>query len=238
LLAVLGLHFAPLRQQLIARGQMLRSFTLVLRSEDAPCRIEKLEPAQPTADPTVFLDLARLRLAGQPLRGKVESIEIEIEGSAGTGQQAELFASLAPRDLEAAERALARLRAEFGEDAVLGARIEEGHLPEARVRWRRFEGLQEPRPRAVHERPLVRRRFDRPRALPSGRRRQDPDGWMILGLEGGAVEEVVGPFVVRGGWWLREVHREYHYVRTVRRGWVWVYYDRRRRRWYQQGTVQ
>ena len=69
-------------------------------------------------------------------------------------------------------------------------------------------------------------------------RRNEPDGWMILGLEGGAVEETLGPYVVSGAWWHREVHREYHFVRTGKTGWLWVYFDRRRRRWYLQGTVE
>ena len=61
---------------------------------------------------------------------------------------------------------------------------------------------------------------------------------MILGLEGGPVEEVRGPYLISGGWWVREVQREYHFVRTTRSGWLWVYFDRRRRRWFLQGAVQ
>jgi protein ImuB len=89
----------------------------------------------------------------------------------------------------------------------------------------------------VHEPPLVRRILDRPRAL-SRQRRNDPEGWMIAGLEGGAVQDLRGPWTVSGGWWAREVRREYHYVRTEREGWLWVYFDRRRRRWFLQGSVE
>ena len=34
------------------------------------------------------------------------------------------------------------------------------------------------------------------------------------------------------------LEREYHYVRTEREGWLWVYFDRRRRRWFLQGSVE
>lgn len=52
-----------------------------------------------------------------------------------------------------------------------------------------------------------------------------------------------GPYIVSGGWWNRsfpggEVHREYHYARTEDGEILWVYYDRRRRRWYLTGKVE
>ena len=49
---------------------------------------------------------------------------------------------------------------------------------------------------------------------------------------------VHGPYSVAGGWWVREVHREYHYVRTRHGGWLWVYFDRRRRTWFLHGVVE
>jgi protein ImuB len=117
------------------------------------------------------------------------------------------------------------------------ATIHDGHLPQARFRWQRLEALHEAHPRLVQTPRLVRRILDRPVAV-STPRRKEPDGWLITGLGGGAVEEVRGPYVISGGWWARAVHREYHYVRTARSGWLWVYFDRRRRRWYLQGSVE
>jgi protein ImuB len=52
------------------------------------------------------------------------------------------------------------------------------------------------------------------------------------------VVKMTGPYVVSGGWWVRAVHREYHYARTERGDLMWVYYDRRRRRWFLQGGVE
>ena len=54
----------------------------------------------------------------------------------------------------------------------------------------------------------------------------------------GPVEEVIGPHVVSGGWWIREISRDYYYVRTRSGRWLWIYNDRRRRRWFLQGEVE
>ena len=54
----------------------------------------------------------------------------------------------------------------------------------------------------------------------------------------GPVEEVIGPHIVSGGWWTRETTRAYHYVRTRSGRWLWIYNDRRRRRWFLHGEVE
>jgi protein ImuB len=69
------------------------------------------------------------------------------------------------------------------------------------------------------------------------RSRYEPDGWIIDDADG-PIEEVIGPQVVSGGWWMREVQREYYYVRTRNGRWLWIYHDRRRRRWFLQGEVE
>lgn len=237
LLAVVGRHLGTLRKVLRQRNRSLRRLHLYLRLENGSEREESLQPAEPTLDTAILLELLRLRLQGKPLDDAIEFLKIEIETARPSQTQSELFTALTDRDPAAAERALARLRALLGTGRIRCARLVDAHLPQARVRWEPFERLVEARPRSVHERPLVRRLLDRPVALP-GHSRREPDGWMILGLEGGAVEEVVGPFVIEGGWWVREVRREIHYVRTASSGWLWVYYDRRRRRWFLQGAVE
>jgi protein ImuB len=52
------------------------------------------------------------------------------------------------------------------------------------------------------------------------------------------VIRVTGPYLVSGGWWHREVTREYHFAETKDGQILWIYYDRRRRRWFVQGTVE
>jgi hypothetical protein len=54
----------------------------------------------------------------------------------------------------------------------------------------------------------------------------------------GPVVSVDGPFIITGGWWSHhEVQREYHYMLMRRGDWLWVYYDRYRRRWFWHGVV-
>ena len=50
-------------------------------------------------------------------------------------EQKPMFAERPRRDVAAASRALARVQAELGNDAVAHARLREGHLPEARFTW-------------------------------------------------------------------------------------------------------
>lgn len=90
----------------------------------------------------------------------------------------------------------------------------------------------------AHLSPLVRRIFDRPAPLPPRPHHLRDDGWLIKGPGHGAVVKFVGPYVVSGGWWVRLVHREYHFAETRRGDVLWVYYDRERRRWFLQGRVE
>ena len=73
--------------------------------------------------------------------------------------------------------------------------------------------------------------------LPSSERN---DAWLNRGSRDdmGAVVRLHGPYVVSGGWWATPVHREYHFIETARGDLLWAYYDRRRRRWFLQGTVE
>jgi protein ImuB len=240
LLALIGQDLATLLPQMRERREVMRALELELRFDGAPPRNDRLQPAAPTEKGERLLELVRLRLEGQPLPEGVTGLTLQLETVKPRQAQTELFMGDARRDLAAASRGLARVRAELGDASVQWAELVEAHLPEARVRWHTHRDRPEfpvAHPRPVHEPPLVRRVFDRPRPL-SRQRRNDPEGWMILGLTGGAVQDVRGPWTTSGGWWVREVLREYHYVCTEREGWLWVYFDRRRRRWFLQGTVE
>ncbi len=120
---------------------------------------------------------------------------------------------------------------------MLIAHPHEGHLPETQYAWEPLARLASPRPTAPGVRPLVRRIHTPPIELPS-RDRHEPDGWLIAGVAEGPVEEVIGPQLVSGGWWAREVSRAYYYVRTRSGRWLWIYHDTTRRRWLLQGEVQ
>jgi protein ImuB len=200
--------------------------------------IERLRPAAPTLDAVLLLDLIRLRLeAVRRLPDGVFEIVLVAEGVSTPREQRSLFAERPRRDPAAIERALARVRAELGDDAVRRARLREGHLPEGSFGWEPLGVLPRAAPRKTEAARLVRRLYLRPVALPP-RARREPDGWMLRGLEQGPVVRVRGPYVVSGGWWHRAVHREYHFVETRQGELLWIYYDRMRRRWFLQGRVE
>jgi protein ImuB len=206
------------------------------RHEPAEQR-EILRPAEPTLDARALLRLLHLRLEAAPPPAGVVEIRLTAASAPATREQLALFRQKPRRDLRAGAEAFARLRAEFGNDAVVRARLRDGHLPEARFEWQPLECPAHPNPRAVEMRPLIRR-IHAPVLLPPQNSQVRDDGWLLQGLEHGAVERLIGPFIVSGGWWNAEVHREYHFAEMRRGPCLWIYYDRRRRRWYLHGQVE
>ena len=89
----------------------------------------------PTLEAAQILDLVRLRLESLKFPAGVIEIELKAEACAATVEQLRLFSEQPKRDFDSANRALARLRAEFGAEAVVQAKLKDGHLPEARFTW-------------------------------------------------------------------------------------------------------
>jgi len=193
--------------------------------DNLPERTERIRPATPTLDPRQLLNLVHLRLESADFGRGVAALELSADALPLAASQLALFAERPRRDPEAAARALARVRAEFGDPAVVRAVLREGHLPEARFRWEPLATLPPARPRVVPVRPLVRRIAERPTPL-THRPAMGPHA-------SGA-----GPYVVSGGWWRRAVHRDYHFVRLPSGEFAWLYCDRLRRRWFRQGSVE
>jgi protein ImuB len=200
-----------------------------------------IAPAEPTLDVGLFVRLVRLRLEGKPPPAPVYELRVWADEVAATHAQLALFAGRARRDLRACDEAIAQLRAELGDNAVVRAVLRDGHLPEASFGWEPFDKMVPARPQPRLIQTLVRRIRARPQLLPQPHNVRD-DGWLLSKLEQGAVVRIVGPYIVSGGWWAdrdgREVHREYHFAELKRGECLWVYYDRRRHRWYWQGTVE
>jgi protein ImuB len=216
---------------LTGRHEAISAVILRLVLDDRTEKTDVLRPASPTLDAAQILRLLQLRMEATLFSSGVVEIEMELQGVPPDPQQCTLFEEHTRRDHEAANQALAKLRAEFGEKAVVKAHLRDGHLPEARFRWEPMERLLPPKPRKVMHRPLVRRFFSRPVRLPPSQEA------LILSKEGGVAERI-GPYVISGGWWVGEVHREYHFVRTRKGRWLWVYYDRRREGWFLHGEVE
>jgi protein ImuB len=232
----------PLLARLAARGEAVRALRVGLFLETRTTLEETVRPAAPTRDAAQLIDLVRLWLERAAPPAKVEEIEMEALGVPLAAEQRGLWVETPRRDPEAASRALARLRAEFGDASVVRARLVDGHLPEASFLWAPLAPAtldQNPAETAAPAEPsLVRRIFDRPAPLPPRPHHLRDDGWLIRGPGHGSVVKFTGPYVVSGGWWVRPVHREYHFAETQRGDLLWVYYDRERRRWFLQGRVE
>ena len=229
-------RLAHVVQILGPQGRVIAALVLRLLFDKAPPREECVRPAEPTLDEVQLTDLLRLRLEAVRLEDELCAFELRAEAVAATAVQRSLFREGPKRDLAAGNRALARLRAEFGEAAVVCARLQPGHLPEARFVWRPLPELKPPEPSDTGTPRLVRRILARPRVL--SHQHAGEDGWFAHGLGSGPVRDLSGPFVISGGWWRREQHRDYYYAETRRGDVLWIYRDRRRRQWCLQGTVE
>jgi len=210
-------------------------------------RVHRVRPAASTLDTALLLDLVRLRLETVDLGAGVVEVRLGAREAPATPDQLHLFALGPRRDRAAAARALARVRAELGDAAVGVYALRDGHLPHARFTFQPVDALPAPRPPASDADPgalssapppLVRRLLPRPEPLPVRPRELRHDGWQPRDPRQGAIVAVHGPYLVSGGWWRAEVHREYAFARTLRGDILWVFYDRRRRRWYEQGRVE
>jgi len=239
----------PMLTALAARAQALAALWLSFLVDRSGWLKEPIRPAVPTLDSNQILDLVRLRLESMRLSAGITEIALEAEARAATAEQLRLFSEGPKRDLDAANRALARLRAEFGEDAVVQAKLANGHLPEARFSWEPLNHVKLPRNdlnglndldvlNCPVAKVLMRRIMAKPIPLPGGPRHTHEDGWLILGHKYGSVDKLSGPYVFSGGWWNKEIQRDYYYAETRRGAIAWVYYDRVRRRWFLQGWIE
>ncbi len=231
-----------LLERLAQRGRALTGLHVELTLRRAvgntEVRADVIKPATPTLDARSLVRLVHLRLTGMPPSAPVHEARVWADDVLATREQLAMFASKPRRDLRAAGEALARVRAELGDDAVVRAVLRDGHLPEASFGWERLSQVVPAQPRPQLVRPLVRRMFAKPQMLPPQARQVRDDGWLLSGLEHGAVVRILGPYVVSGGWWQQELHREYHFAELRRGDCLWVYYDRNRRRWFCQGAVE
>ena len=223
--------------ELAARGQALRVLHLRLELDHAAPHAEYVEPARPTLDVVMLIDLVRLRLESLTLPAAVEAVSIELEGLAASQEQLALFRIQRRRDLDAAGRALARLQASLGPEAVTRARLRPAHLPEAGFAWESIKQIDFPRqarpPRDDDPPALCRRLLPKPQPLPA-RPRHEPEAW----LPGRSpIARMHGPYRVSGGWWVRTVERDYYFAETKSGEVLWVFYDRPRRRWFLHGTI-
>jgi protein ImuB len=237
-----------LMKRLGEKSQAMSALAIGLSLDHAGLHTEQLEPASPILDAMQVLELIRLRLNSVQLAAPIESIALEAEGVEADQRQMQLFRMQQRRDIDSGQRALARIRALYGNESVTRARFVAAHLPEASFRWEPTHTLQLPRTQGTDGSsialdstssgpaapPLIRRLFSRPFPLPSPQRIR-LEAWVIE--PHGCVTALHGPFRVSGGWWVRTVERDYYYAETQSLAILWIYYDRPRRRWYLHGEV-
>ncbi|HKU41667.1 MAG TPA: hypothetical protein VJR89_26095, partial [Polyangiales bacterium] len=130
--------------QLARRAQALASLTLTckLDRKQGVYGPDTLRPAVPSLDVVQLMDLVRLRLEGWTLASGVIEVELEATGAPTSVEQLRVFVEQPRRDLAAGNRALARLRAELGDQAVVRAALCEGQLPEASFGWQPMDELK------------------------------------------------------------------------------------------------
>lgn len=235
-----------LLQRLAAEGEALGALEVEMELDHAPTVRTRIEPATPAgpSESRGLAELLHLRMTGIVLEAPVLRVRLTAIGVRARAEQAALLGG-ARRDLQAAGRALARVRAAFGEQSVTRAQLRPAHLPEAGYRWEPITELTCPKvqdaPANHHEAlaapPLCRRVLPRPRPLAAWSGRDDGSWLTSTGLVRGAVIRMDGPHRVSGGWWARTVERDYFYAETSAGDIAWVYHDRARGRWFLHGLL-
>ena len=205
---------------------------LRLLLEDGSHRREMIRPAAPTCERRPLVDLIELRLRALDLSSGVDELAVDAEHVRAHADQPTLFRTLRKRDPAAGSEALARIRAQFGNHAVVHAVLSDEHLPEAQFRWQPVAAVVLPEPDARRGREpatgwLVRRMLREPAEVPPPK------------------SAASGPFLISGGWWHVRgarlpsgVDRAYYIVRARNGTLEWIYHDRLTGRWYLQGWVE
>jgi protein ImuB len=215
-----GLVMTLARQASAAAG-----VSLEMKLQNRTVRTEYVRPAAATLDVPQLLQLIYLRLGTLQLSAGIVTLRVTIDACPAAVDQHRLFLEH-NRDVDAANQALARVRAECGDQAVVRARICNAHSPAAQFVWEPLaQAPMGSAPRVVASRPLVRRIYAQPLRLPRS----------ILET---SVERKLGPYILSGGWWAGGVDRDYYFVQTHGGHIWWVYYDHQRACYFLQGQVE
>lgn len=228
-------HLHAMTDILSKRCEALTALHVKLLLDHAPALHERVEFSKPTLDVLQILELVRLRLSATSLAGPVKEIILEAETFGVHPEQLALLLQGTPkRDLMAAARALARIRAAYGHNSVQRAQLLNFHLPEQSFTWTPTTEVFFPSPAQKFDSPpLIRRFFAIPHVLPQVPR-HEPETW--LG-SWGVAQKFQGPFRIFGQWWSHSSARDYFFIDTTTAQILWVYYDSHKRRWFLQGTV-
>jgi len=238
LLFIIKRELHPMMLELASRHEDLAALRLRLELADSDAHEHTIKPATPTLDETRLIELVRLRLDHLVFPAGVAALVLVAEGMSIHRAQGHLFESERRRDLDSANHALARLRAEFGDRCVVHIKSADAHAPEARFELEPLQSIRRAEPGSLEKPTLVRRIRSRPEPL--HRFRNDPiEGWRARGLDPGPIVESYGPFALSGHWWSADrFERDYYVARTRRGDLLWLYYDHHREQWFLHGEVE
>ncbi|MEM9860268.1 MAG: hypothetical protein AAF938_01530 [Myxococcota bacterium] len=239
-----------LLSEVVPRSERITRLTLSLHLERHGKRrlldeertvVAHLEPASPSADGRSLLELLRLRLARLDLPAAVCELALDVDVVPLEGEQLAAEGSGPRRDRHAAAVALAHAQASYGHEAVCTAVLREGHLPESTYRFQPLANARAPfKANAATKDALPSRLFAQRRVLPKPRALPN-DGTSFHWPE--AIVERLGPYRMNGGWWGKDtsgeasIDRDYYYARTASGEVLWVFFNRRSKRWFLHGRL-
>ncbi len=227
LLALIGNLCRPMLEKMREHSQGVREIRMWLTKDLGGTHYERLKTAEPTLDEPTLLDLVRLRLHAINLDDGITAVLIEILSAPLPSAQLGLYQEFtkSDSDLLSANRALARVRAEFGPDRVLQAHCLDSHLPQESFAWQLFDQIRQPTPAQQRTACVIRRILDQPKRVSAPRR--------------AGLRRVFGPYVTNGLWWRQsEVHQSDYFAEHPDGTTQWIFYDAVRRKWYERGFVQ
>ncbi|GIT67751.1 MAG: hypothetical protein Ct9H300mP25_12230 [Acidobacteriota bacterium] len=142
---------------IVARHEVLVELIIYLQLDRADRLVEHIRPAEPTVNSVQLTNLIRLRIESISFPSGVNEIRIVAKTGRPKLLQQGLFVNRPRRDFRQANRALARIRARYGDDTVVRAHLVEAHLPEACYTWELLDAVVPPSSVDVACRPMVRR---------------------------------------------------------------------------------
>lgn len=201
----------------------VQTLQLRLRHREGPSSRIQLGLASITSERRRLADVLCQKLMRLNLKAPVRGMELISGPLRGlSASSLDVFAGLGAGSRDTAPQLVERLRARLGEAAVYGVVLIPEHRPEAA--WRR-----------VHELRLTS-------AIKSGERMIDPKMprpvWLLDEPVPVIKPEILqGPERIESGWWDgKGVARDYYVARQSHGAKLWVFQERRSKRWYLHGV--